>query len=107
MLGRAWSSVGSGGPYTLRWDRKLKAGLQSVVLSFDRFDTTTFSADVDNCACSRARIPHKRRGAARNPCLGKGTTTGCARRGGACQRGKWSSRTGITLRLSLRSSPPG
>ena len=37
----------------LRWDRKLKAGPQSVVLSFDRFDATTFSAeivaDVDNC----------------------------------------------------------
>jgi hypothetical protein len=43
----------AGGPYTLRWDRKLKAGSQSVVLSFDRFDTTTYSAeivaDVDNC----------------------------------------------------------
>jgi hypothetical protein len=37
----------------LRWDRKLKAGPQSVVLSFDRFDTSTYSAeiiaDVDNC----------------------------------------------------------
>lgn len=43
----------AGGPYTLRWDRKLKAGPQSVVLSFDRFDTTAYSAeiiaDVDNC----------------------------------------------------------
>ena len=43
----------AGGPYTLRWDHKLKAGPQSVVLSFDRFDKTTFSAeiiaDVDNC----------------------------------------------------------
>jgi hypothetical protein len=43
----------AGGPYTLRWDRKLKAGPQSVVLSFDRFDTSTYSAeiiaDVDNC----------------------------------------------------------
>lgn len=42
----------AGGPYTLRWDRKLKAGPQSVVLSFDRFDLTTYSAeiiaDVDN-----------------------------------------------------------
>jgi hypothetical protein len=43
----------AGGPYTLRWDHKLKAGPQSVVVSFDRFDTTTYSAeivaDVDNC----------------------------------------------------------
>jgi len=43
----------AGGPYTLRWDHKLKAGPQSVVLSFDRFDTSAFSAeiiaDVDNC----------------------------------------------------------
>jgi hypothetical protein len=43
----------AGGPYTLRWDRKLKAGPQSVVLSFDRFDLTVDSAeivaDVDNC----------------------------------------------------------
>jgi hypothetical protein len=43
----------AGGPYTLRWDRRLKAGPQSVVLSFDRFDTSTYSAeiiaDVDNC----------------------------------------------------------
>ena len=43
----------AGGPYTLRWDRKLKAKPQSLVLSFDRFDTTTYSAeiiaDVDNC----------------------------------------------------------
>jgi hypothetical protein len=43
----------AGGPYSLRWDRKLKAGPQSVVLSFDRFDSTTYSAeiiaDVDNC----------------------------------------------------------
>jgi hypothetical protein len=42
-----------GGPYTLRWERKLKAEPQSVVLSFDRFDTTKYSAeiiaDVDNC----------------------------------------------------------
>jgi hypothetical protein len=34
-------------------DRKLKAGPQSLVLSFDRYDTTTYSAeiiaDVDNC----------------------------------------------------------
>jgi hypothetical protein len=47
----------AGGPYTLRWDRKLKAGRQSVVLSFDRFDTTTYSAeiiaDVDNCRLFR------------------------------------------------------
>jgi hypothetical protein len=43
----------AGGPYSLRWDRKLKAGPQSVVLSFDRFDTSTYSAeiiaDVHNC----------------------------------------------------------
>jgi hypothetical protein len=43
----------AGGPYTLRWATKLKAGPQSVVLSFDRFDPTTWSvemiADVDNC----------------------------------------------------------
>jgi hypothetical protein len=43
----------AGGPYTLRWDRELKAGRQSLVLSFDRFDVTTYSAeiiaDVDNC----------------------------------------------------------
>jgi hypothetical protein len=43
----------AGGPYTLRWDRKLKARPQSVVLSFDRFDLTVDSAeiiaDVDNC----------------------------------------------------------
>src|SRR4029453_15630336 len=43
----------AGGPYTPRWDTKLKAGPQSVVLSFDRFDTTAYSAeiiaDVDNC----------------------------------------------------------
>ena len=43
----------AGGPYMLRWDRKLKAGPQAVVLSFDRFDTATYSAeiiaDVDNC----------------------------------------------------------
>jgi hypothetical protein len=43
----------AGGPYTLRWDRKLKAGPRAVVLSFDRYDTTTYSAeivaDVDNC----------------------------------------------------------
>jgi hypothetical protein len=43
----------AGGPYTLRWDRKLKAGPQSVVLSFDRFDLTAYSAeiiaDVDKC----------------------------------------------------------
>jgi hypothetical protein len=43
----------AGGPYTLRWDRKLKAGPQSVVLSFDRFDLTAYSAeiiaDVGNC----------------------------------------------------------
>jgi hypothetical protein len=43
----------AGGPYSLRWDRKLKAGPQSLVLSFDRFDTSTYSAeiiaDVDNC----------------------------------------------------------
>jgi hypothetical protein len=43
----------AGGPYTLRWERKLKAEPQSVVLSFDRFDTTKYSAeiiaDVDNC----------------------------------------------------------
>jgi hypothetical protein len=43
----------AGGPYTLRWDRRLKAGPQSVVLSFDRFDLTAYSAeiiaDVDNC----------------------------------------------------------
>jgi hypothetical protein len=43
----------AGGPYTLRWDRKLKAGPQSVVLSFDRFDLTAYSAeiiaDVDRC----------------------------------------------------------
>jgi hypothetical protein len=43
----------AGGPYTLRWDRKLKAGPQSVVLSFDRFDLTSYSAeiiaDVDKC----------------------------------------------------------
>jgi hypothetical protein len=43
----------AGGPYTLRWDRKLKAGPQSLVLSFDHFDPTTWSvemiADVDNC----------------------------------------------------------
>jgi hypothetical protein len=42
----------AGGPYT-RWDRKLKAGPQSVVLSFDRFDLAKNSAeviaDVDNC----------------------------------------------------------
>jgi len=47
----------AGGPYTLRWDKKLKAGPQSVVLSFDRFDTTTYSAeiiaDVDNCRLFR------------------------------------------------------
>jgi hypothetical protein len=38
---------------TVRWDRKLEAGPESVVLSFDRFDTSTYSAeiiaDVDNC----------------------------------------------------------
>ena len=43
----------AGGPYTLRWDRKLKAGPRSVVLSFDRFDPTAYSAeiiaDVDKC----------------------------------------------------------
>lgn len=43
----------AGGPYTLRWDRKLMAGPQSVVLSFDRFDLTAYSAeiiaDVDKC----------------------------------------------------------
>jgi hypothetical protein len=43
----------AGGPYTLRWDRKLKAGRQSVVLSFDRFDLTAYSAEivaaVDKC----------------------------------------------------------
>jgi hypothetical protein len=43
----------AGGPYTLRWDRRLKAGRQSVVLSFDRFDLTAYSAeivaDVDKC----------------------------------------------------------
>jgi hypothetical protein len=41
------------GEYTLRWDHKLKAGPRAVVLSFDRFDLTTNSAeviaDVDNC----------------------------------------------------------
>jgi hypothetical protein len=51
----------AGGPYTLRWDRKLKAGPQSVVLSFDRFDTTTFSAeivaDVDNCRLFKGKGP--------------------------------------------------
>ena len=45
--------VNYAGTYTLRWDRKLKAGRQSVVLSFDRYDTTAYSAeiiaDVDNC----------------------------------------------------------
>jgi hypothetical protein len=45
--------VNYAGTYTLRWDRKLKAGRQSLVLSFDRFDTTAYSAeiiaDVDNC----------------------------------------------------------
>jgi hypothetical protein len=45
--------VNYAGTYTLRWDRKLKAGPQSVVLSFDRYDTTAYSAeiiaDVDNC----------------------------------------------------------
>ena len=43
----------AGGPYTLRWDHKLKAGPQSVVLSFDRFDKSAFSAEiianVDKC----------------------------------------------------------
>jgi hypothetical protein len=44
----------AGGPYTLRWDRKLKAGPQPVVLSLDRDDTTTtysaeIIADVGNC----------------------------------------------------------
>jgi hypothetical protein len=42
-----------GDPYTLRWDWKLKAESQSVVLSFDRFDTVKYNAeiiaDVDNC----------------------------------------------------------
>ena len=51
----------AGGPYTLRWDHKLKAGPQSVVLSFDRFDTTTFSAeivaDVDNCRLFKGKDP--------------------------------------------------
>jgi hypothetical protein len=41
------------GDYTLRWDRKLKAGPQAVVLSFNRFDPAShsieFIADVDNC----------------------------------------------------------
>jgi hypothetical protein len=41
------------GDYTLRWSRKLKAGHDAVVLSFDRFSTTSNSAeviaDVDNC----------------------------------------------------------
>jgi hypothetical protein len=45
--------VNYAGTYTLRWDRKLKAGPQLVVLSFDRFDTTAYSAeiiaDVGNC----------------------------------------------------------
>jgi hypothetical protein len=36
----------AGGPYTLRWDRKPKARPQSVVLSFDRYDTTTYSAEI-------------------------------------------------------------
>jgi hypothetical protein len=50
-----WASRTSTSPvvYTPRWDRKLKAGPQSVVLSFDRYDTTTYSAEiianVDNC----------------------------------------------------------
>jgi hypothetical protein len=41
------------GEYTLAWDRELKAGPAAVVLSFDRFDLTTNSAeiiaDVDKC----------------------------------------------------------
>jgi hypothetical protein len=41
------------GEYTLRWDHKLKAGPRAVVLSFDRFDLTEYSAefiaDVDKC----------------------------------------------------------
>jgi hypothetical protein len=41
------------GEYTLAWSRKLTAGPQAVVLSFDRFDPASHSvellADVDNC----------------------------------------------------------
>ena len=41
------------GEYTLAWDRELQAGPAAVVLSFDRFDLTTNSAeiiaDVDKC----------------------------------------------------------
>jgi hypothetical protein len=41
------------GVYTLRWDRELKPGPAAVVLSFDRFDPTVYSAeiiaDVDKC----------------------------------------------------------
>jgi hypothetical protein len=41
------------GVYTLRWDRELKPGPAAVVLSFDRFDLTVYSAeiiaDVDKC----------------------------------------------------------
>jgi hypothetical protein len=58
----------AGGPYTLRWDRKLKAGPQSVVLSFDRFDLTAYSAeivaDVDKCRLFDHEHPRDRRGAA-------------------------------------------
>jgi hypothetical protein len=51
----------AGGPYTLRWDRKLKARPRSVVLSFDRFDKTKYSAeiiaDVDNCRLFKGKDP--------------------------------------------------
>jgi hypothetical protein len=49
------------GAYTLRWDKKLKAGPQSLVLSFDRFDLTKYSAeiiaDVDNCRLFKGKQP--------------------------------------------------
>jgi hypothetical protein len=45
--------VNYAGEYTLAWDHKLKAGPRAVVLSFDRFDLTKYSAeiiaDVDRC----------------------------------------------------------
>ena len=60
----------AGGPYTLRWDKQLKAGPQSLVLSFDRFDLTAHSAeivaDVDKCRLFDDKRSRDHRGAARD-----------------------------------------
>jgi hypothetical protein len=51
----------AGGPYSCGPTASSRRGPQSVVLSFDRFDTTTFSAeiiaDVDNCRLFKCKDP--------------------------------------------------